>query len=68
MLESKGQRVLLWPDVDLTGAGQNNIYWRDFLRAYEFEIDFAPEPNQKYLLQVTCVTSSGQRLIAKLDM
>ena len=68
LLESRGKRVLLWPDIDLTEPEQNNIYWRDFLRAYEFELDFTPEPDQKYLLQITCVTPIGQRLTAAFNM
>lgn len=67
-LESDGKRVLILPDIDLTELGQNNIYWRDFLRAYEFKINFTPQQNQKYLLQATCITPSGQRLIAAFNM
>ena len=68
MLGSKGKRVLHWPDFDLTDPVQNNIYWRDYLRAYEFEFEFSPEQEQKYFLQATCITPSGQRLIAAFNM
>ena len=68
MLGSSGKRVLIWPDFDLSDPGQNNIYWRNFLRAYEFEFEFAPKQNQKYFLQTTCITPLGQRLIAAFNM
>ena len=68
VLGSTGKRVLIWPDIDLTDPEQNNIYWRDFLRAYEFEFEFAPEQEQKYFLQATCITPLGQRLIAAFNM
>ena len=68
MLSSSGKRVLIWPDFDLGDPGQNNIYWRDFLRAYEFEFEFAPKQDQKYFLQATCITPLGKRLIAAFNM
>ncbi len=51
--DPKGKRKLIWPDLDLTQAEQNNRYWQDFLRAYEFHLDFVPASNQKYILQAT---------------
>ena len=68
MLGSKGKRVLQWPDFDLAESEQNNIYWRDYLRAYEFEFEFTPKPGQKYFLQAICITPLGQRLIAAFNM
>ena len=46
--EPKGQRVIIWPDIDLTECSENNNHWRDFLRAYEFNLDFGPQRNQCY--------------------
>ena len=61
--EPKGRRVVIWPGIDLTDAVENNNYWRDFLRAYEFKLDFEPQKNQSYILQVTCLCPSGRRLM-----
>ena len=62
--EPKGRRIIIWPDIDLTECSENNSYWRDFLRAYEFNLDFGPQRNQTHILQVTCLCPSGKRLSA----
>ncbi|MHC4727296.1 MAG: hypothetical protein ACYS17_08695 [Planctomycetota bacterium] len=60
--EPKGKRVVIWQDVDLTEPALNNEYWRDFLRAYEFDLPFEFDVNQSYILQVTCQSPNGRRL------
>ncbi|MHC4482281.1 MAG: hypothetical protein ACYSW4_01900 [Planctomycetota bacterium] len=60
--DPKGRRIVIWPEVDLTGAAENNSYWRDFLRAYEFSLDFEPQSNHTYVLEVTLLGPSGRRL------
>jgi len=60
--EPKGRRISMWPDFDLTGSAENNSYWRDYLRAYEFNLDFKPQINQSYILQVTYLCANGKRL------
>ncbi len=62
--ESKGQRIVIWPDIDLTECSENNNHWRDFLRAYEFNLDFGPQRDKTYILQVTCLCPNGKRLSA----
>ncbi|MFZ0034755.1 MAG: hypothetical protein WAK60_07195 [Sedimentisphaerales bacterium] len=63
--EPKGRRILIWPDIDLNDAAKNNGHWRDFLRAYEFNLPFEPESGKSYILQVTSLCSSGRRLSAE---
>ena len=58
----RGKRIMLWPDIDLTKADKNNKYWRDFLRAYEFNLPFDPGSGQGYILQATCLCPDGKRL------
>ena len=62
--EPKGKRILIWPDIDLTDAAENNSYWRDFLRAYQFELplNFDPRPDESFVLEVTFTTAHGNRL------
>jgi hypothetical protein len=60
--EPKGRRIILWPDIDLTNAAKNNQCWRDFLRAYEFNLDFEPKASQNYILQATFLSTAGRRL------
>ncbi len=61
--EPKGERILLWPDVDLKNPAKNNEHWKDFLRAYEFDLPFEPEANKSYILQITSMCP-GKRLSA----
>jgi hypothetical protein len=58
----KGQRLAIWPDIDLTGPAENNKYWRDFLRAYEFELDVQAGRDKTYILEATCMSPDGKRL------
>ncbi len=66
--EPKGKRITIWPDIDLTEPGENNKYWRDFLRAYEFILDFEPTGKPSYILQVTCLCPEGKRLSAEFAL
>ncbi|MBN1804346.1 MAG: hypothetical protein JW837_03775 [Sedimentisphaerales bacterium] len=60
--EPKGKRLVIWQDIDLTDPAANNEYWRDFLRAYEFDLPFELDVNQSYILQVTCMCPTDKRL------
>jgi hypothetical protein len=66
--EPKGARLIIWPDIDLTEATQNQQYWKDFLRCYEFELELGPVYPQSYILQVTCLCPSQVRLIAEYNL
>jgi len=62
--QPKGRRIFFPPDIDLTDATENNKHWRDFLRAYQFELDlnFSPRPDESFVLEVTFTTPHGRRL------
>jgi len=66
--EPKGKRISIWPDINLTDVVENNRYWRDFLRAYEFNLPFEPETSQSHILQVTCLCPNGKRLSAEFTL
>lgn len=66
--EPKGRRILLWPDIDLNDAAKNNEHWKDFLRAYEFNLPFEPKANQSYILQVTSICQDGKRISADFTL
>ena len=66
--EPKGRRIVIWPDIDLTEGAENNNHWQDFLRAYEFNLDFKPQSNQSYILQVTFLCPSDKRLSAEFGL
>ncbi len=66
--EPKGKRITIWPDIDLMDPPENNKYWRDFLRAYEFILDFEPTGRPSYILQVTCLCPEGKRLSAEFAL
>jgi len=64
----KGQRLAIWPDIDLTHPATNNRYWRDFLRAYEFKLDAPAGLNETYVLEATCMCPDGRRLTATFPL
>jgi hypothetical protein len=66
--EPKGKRAVIWPDIDLTNAAKNNEHWRDFLRAYQFNLPSELQKKQDYILQVTCMCPNGRRLSAELTL
>ena len=66
--EPKRRRVVIWPDIDLTDPDANNEDWRDFLRAYEFDLPLEPDPSQSYILQVTCLCPNGRRISAEFAL
>ncbi len=66
--EPKGRRLVIWPDIDLTDPAANNEYWRDFLRAYEFDLPFEPDTSQSYILQVTSLCPNGKRISAEFAL
>jgi hypothetical protein len=66
--EPKGRRVVIWSDIDVTGASDNNKYWHDFLRAYQFSLPLTLPSDQNYVLQVTFLSVSGKRLSDELTL
>ncbi len=65
--QPRGKRVFAWPDIDLTRPSDNNSCWRDFLRAYRFDLsmDIRPVIPSSYILEVTCITPAGRRFTAQ---
>lgn len=66
--EPKGKRVFFWPDIDLTDVDKNNEHWKDFLRAYEFNLPFQIESGKSYILQITAICANGRRLSDELTL
>ncbi len=66
--EPKGRRIDIWPDTDLIDAIENNKYWRDFLRAYQFNLPLESTNNQSYILQVTFLCPTGKRLTGEFAL
>jgi len=60
--DAKGDRIVIWPDIDLIDPETNNEYWRNYLRAYEFKLTFEPQNIQPYLLEVTCLCPNNKRI------
>ena len=65
--ESRGDRLMIWPDIDLTDPAVNNSYWHDYLRTYNFDLqmNFRPAPDTTFTLETTCTTQEGKRLSDK---
>jgi hypothetical protein len=66
--ELRGRRLMIWPDFDLTTAEQNNAFWKDFVRAYEFALDFEPPDAGTYVLEATFIPPQGRRLTAQYQL
>ena len=66
--EPRGRRIAIWPDMDLNEPAENNKFWRDFLRAYEFSLPFEPESDKSYIIQATCLCPDGRRLSAEFTL
>ncbi len=62
--DPKGKRLYMWQDITLNSFTENNKFWKDYLRAYEFRLQYDCPDCTKYVLEVTCMCPSGQRLIA----
>lgn len=64
--DPRGRHVQSWPDFDLLDEPANHLYWRDYLRAYEFSLEVKPPviPAEPFLLEVTCITPQLKRMSA----
>ena len=67
-VEPKGQRIRVWQDIVLTDLDENNRYWREFLRSYEFRLDYTPQDRTNCVLEVTFITPEGKRLTAQINL
>jgi len=66
--EPRGKRLAIWSDFDLTDFKDNSTRWRDFLRGYEFNLAFEPEPERTYIIQATCRCPDGRRLSSEFEI
>ncbi len=58
----KGKRIIMWPDMDLRSVHTNNEYWQEVWHAYEFDLEFDPQKDKSYILQVTFILPERKRL------
>jgi hypothetical protein len=65
----RGKRIGIMGDTDLRGVAVNNNYWRDYLHAYQFDLDAASaRAGQTYYIEVTVVLPDGKRTVAQRDI
>ncbi len=64
---SKGKRVAIWPDININLDEENQKYWKDFLRSYEFILPFPYPADIKYVLLLTCITPDGKRIYTEFS-
>ncbi len=60
----KGKRINMWSDMDLRSVHTNNEYWQEVWHAYEFDLEFDPQKDKSYILQVTFIPPGKKRLTA----
>jgi hypothetical protein len=60
----RGLHLQTWPDFVLTDQNTNQVYWRDYLRAYEFMLEVNPPvaKTETLLLEVTCRTEGSKSI------
>ncbi len=61
-VDPMGKRIEIWKDITLTNLNENNRYWREFLRTYEFRLDLQRILQGHFILQATFTTPEGKRL------
>ena len=64
----KGGRIKMWDDLDLRSAPANNEHWQEVFHAYEFDLEFDPQKDRSYILEVTFTLPDDQRLTADYDL
>lgn len=62
-----GRRIEMW-DKDVTKLEENNKYWREFLRAYEFRLEMRHILQGYFILEVTFFTPDGKRITSHKDI
>lgn len=62
--DPKGKRVYMWDDYNLNNAVENQRYWQDSFRSYEFKLQLSQslEKDKNYILLATFKTADGKRL------
>ncbi len=68
--DPRGDRLILWPDIDMIAADVNNTYWQDYLRTYQFkvDVDFVPADTRTFILEATFKTPRGKYLTDKYKL
>jgi hypothetical protein len=68
--EPRGDRLILWPDMNLIPAEVNNTYWQDYLRTYHFklDLDFQPPDTRTFILEATFKTPRGKYITDKYKL
>jgi hypothetical protein len=64
--DPKGKRMYIWDDINLMNFIDNSEQWRDYLRAYEFKLDYYCPDCERYVLEVTCTSPWGQRYLSSV--
>jgi hypothetical protein len=66
----QGKRLEIWPDIDLTDPCKNNVQWRDYLRAYEFNFNVNAKlaTGRVYIVEVTCLSPMGKRMTVQHNL
>ncbi len=66
--QQRGKRIKMWQDLDLNDPAANNEQWRDYLRAYEFNLPLDQSGTGDFILEVTCLCPNGRRLLSEYTL
>ena len=67
--DRKGEQIEFW-QVRIGTPSEQQQYWDRVARMYEFPLgwDYAPPPGRKYILMVTYVSPTGERLSDEYEL
>ncbi len=68
--QTSGRRLSVWPDIDINNPEENQAYWRDYLRCYEFRLDLA-SPLARHpsaILEITFLSANKERLATQYTL
>lgn len=68
--QTSGRRLSVWPDIDINDPEENQGYWRDYLRCYEFRLDLSSALAQRAvaILEITFLSANEERLATQYTL
>jgi len=68
--DARGERLFIWPNIELTEAAKNDSLWQEYLHCYKFDLDFDIDldSSKTYILQAVCFTADERRLTDTIEL
>jgi hypothetical protein len=68
--DSRGSRLFIWPNIELTEAVIHNTFWQEYLHCYKFDLnlDIDLDSGKTYILQAVCFTGDEKRITDTIEL